>query len=68
MKENIKFVAITNDDKEIELCITNRNNLGMLINILDKMKIAENKYVKAYIIKEDEEILKRKIKRVKNDK
>ena len=65
MKENIKFIAITNDGKEIELCTTNRNKLGMLVNILVGVKFSEDGYVKAYIIKEDKEVIKRKIKRKK---
>jgi|GEM_PF-4401737 hypothetical protein len=68
MEENIKFIAITNDDKEVELCVTNRDKLYLLNNIIDNMKLSKDGHVKEYIIKEDENIIRRRVKSKENIK
>lgn len=62
MKENIKFIAITKDNKEIELCITNETKLDTLIKIIDGIEFTDKGYLDEFYIKEDNKIIKRKVR------
>lgn len=65
MKENIKFIAITNDDKEIELCITNKTKLECLIKIIEAIEFTDKGYLDEFHIKEDDKIIKKKVRKRK---
>lgn len=62
MKENIKFIAITKDNKEVELCITNKTKLDTLIKIIDGIEFTDKGYLDEFHIKEDNKIIKRKVR------
>lgn len=65
MKENIKFIAITKDNKEVELCITNKTKLECLIKIIDGIEFTDKGYLDEFYIKEDNKIIKRKVRKRK---
>ena len=52
MKENIKFRAITKDNKEVELCITNKTKLDCLLKIIDGIEFTDKGYLDEFYIKE----------------
>lgn len=62
MKENIKFIAVTKDKKEVELCVTNKTKLECLIKIIDGIEFTDKGYLDEFHIKEDDKIIKRKVR------